>query len=464
MKRWMWGLVALVVIVGGFFGWRAIRRAQEAANLNNLETVTLSTGPLTAKVGATGSVRANQLATLSFSTSGTVDAVLAGVGDSVDVDQELATLKQTSLPSNVILAQADLVDAQRALDQLQTSDLARAQAQLALAQARETLDDAQYQWTLNQEGNRALPWTLKGARAQVVLAEKRLEKTRNLFEKTHGKLSRARAQLALTDARRAYEQAVWRLDWLESGADEIDQAVLTAKVEQAQASLSDAQDEWERVKDGPDPEDLRAAEARVAAAQASLELAHIAAPFAGTITRAQVMPGDQVSPGSAAFELSDLSRLIVDVEIPEIDINKIQAGQDVELDFDAILDNTYHGKVTSVALTGTDVQGLVNYDVEVELVDADERVKPGMTAAVNIIVEQLQDVLLIPNRAVRVSDGEQVVYRLEGGVPAAVPVVLGASSETDSQLISGDLRAGDSILLNPPSNIFDFSGPPPFAR
>lgn len=463
MKRWIWGLIALVAIVSGFLGWRAFQRARQAANLENLQTVTLSTGPLTAMVGATGSVRANQTATLSFAISGTVEEVLADVGDLVSADEELATLRQTSLPANVILAQADLVDAQRSLEQLRTSDLARAQAQLALAQAQQTLDDAEYQWTLNQEGNRATSWTLKGARAQVALAEKRLEKTRNIFEKTHGKLSRARAQLALTDARRAYEQAVWRLNWLESGADEIDRALLAARVEQAQASLADAVQEWERVQDGPAPDDLRAAEARVAAAQASLESARIAAPFTGTITRVNVMPGDQVSPGGFAFELSDLSRLVVDVQIPEIDINKIRVGQGVELNFDAILDQTYQGKVAAVAPTGTDVQGLVNYDVQVELVDADELVKPGMTAAVNIIVEELQDVLLIPNRAVRVRDGERVVYRLEGGAPVAVPIVLGASSDTNSQLVQGDLAAGDTIILNPPSNIFDFSGPPPFA-
>jgi len=77
-------------------------------------------------------------------------------------------------------------------------------------------------------------------------------------------------------------------------------------------------------------------------------------------------------------------------------------------------------------------------------------VRPGMTAAVNIVVEQIEDVLLVPNRAVRVRDGERIVYVLRGGQLEVVPVVLGASSDTDSQVLESDLRVGDLIVLNPP--------------
>jgi HlyD family secretion protein len=99
----------------------------------------------------------------------------------------------------------------------------------------------------------------------------------------------------------------------------------------------------------------------------------------------------------------------------------------------------------------------------VELTDPDEDVRPGMTAAVNIVVEQLDDVLLVPNRAVRVVDGERVVYILQNGELALVTVTLGASSGTESEVTGGGLRAGDLIVLNPPQ-VFDTMGPPPFVR
>ncbi len=92
-----------------------------------------------------------------------------------------------------------------------------------------------------------------------------------------------------------------------------------------------------------------------------------------------------------------------------------------------------------------------------------ESVKPGMTAAVNIIAERLEDVLLVPNRAVRVEDGQRVVYILVDGIPQPVIITLGASSETDSEVLDGKVEAGDKIVLNPPLQ-FEFGQEPSFIR
>ena len=114
-------------------------------------------------------------------------------------------------------------------------------------------------------------------------------------------------------------------------------------------------------------------------------------------------------------------------------------------------------------MVGTSTQGVVDFTVTVELMDADDAVKPGMTAAVNIVVEQLKNVLLVPNRAVRVQEGKRVVYILRDGALEPVSITLGASSDTDSEVVSGDLKVGDQIVLNPPV-VFDQSGPPPFVQ
>jgi HlyD family secretion protein len=135
----------------------------------------------------------------------------------------------------------------------------------------------------------------------------------------------------------------------------------------------------------------------------------------------------------------------------------------VVVTFDAIPGVEYRGVVSEVALVGTSVQDVVDFIVTVELADPDEVVKPGMTAAVNIAVSQLEDVLLIPNRAVRVVDGNRVVYILKDGQPTPVEITLGASSETSSQVIEGDLQEGDLVVLNPPL-VFDQNGPPAFMQ
>jgi HlyD family secretion protein len=99
---------------------------------------------------------------------------------------------------------------------------------------------------------------------------------------------------------------------------------------------------------------------------------------------------------------------------------------------------------------------VVNFTVTVELSDADASVKPGMTAAVNITVKQMNDVVLIPNRAVRLSDGNRVVYLLVDGQSVKKTIQLGSSSDSMSVILSGDVKEGDAIILNPPA---DFAGP-----
>jgi HlyD family secretion protein len=114
------------------------------------------------------------------------------------------------------------------------------------------------------------------------------------------------------------------------------------------------------------------------------------------------------------------------------------------------------GTVKQVAQAGDTASGAVIFTVTVAMDDADAEVKPGMTAAVNIIVKQIADQLLVPNRAVRLVEGQRVVYVLKDGRPVPVEITLGASSDTMSVVVSDELIEGDLIILNPPS----FNGGP----
>jgi RND family efflux transporter MFP subunit len=194
-----------------------------------------------------------------------------------------------------------------------------------------------------------------------------------------------------------------------------------------------------------------------------LEQTKITAPFDGTVTLVEAQSGDQVEAGMLAFRLDDLSTLLVDLGVSEIDINLVELGQDVVMNFDAVLAKEYHGTVIDISPVGTTTLGVTNFQVTVELFDADESIRPGMTSAVDIITSQVDDVLLIPNRAIRLLNGERVVYVLRDSgeledqqsplnaiVP--IPVTLGASSDLYSELIDGDLSVNDEIILNPPSD------------
>jgi HlyD family secretion protein len=271
------------------------------------------------------------------------------------------------------------------------------------------------------------------------------------------------ARLNLSTARQKRDSVLRNLNWYLGEPTDIDQAIIDAEVAIAEANLLEAERQWERLKDGPNRDDIAAAEARIEAAQANINLARITAPFSGTVSEIKIKPGDQVAPGTPVIQLADLTALMVDVDISEIDINDIEVGQRASLTFDAVMDRQYAGEVVEVGLVGRNVQGIVNFSVVVRLLNPDDAIHPGLTAAVSIVTNQIEDALRVPNRAVRVRNGERVVYVLREGTPEMTPVELGASSELYSEVLSGDIREGDRIVLNPPAE-FESDGRPPFAR
>jgi len=411
VKRHRWisisvGILLLIVLLVALTRGRS--KPQSA-----FQTQTLARGDLTATIGATGTVRANQSAVLPWQTTGTVAQVNVKVGDHVNKGDVLATLLQTSLPQNVILAQADLVSAQQALTDLLDSDTARANAWIALRNAQTAYKNA-----LNNRTALNGPVTYQ----EVILTQV-------------GSVS------------------VPQVKTYRSKADPSDIADADAQLALAKAQLEDAQRAYDRVQGGPSSDDLSAAQARVDAAQATLSVAHIVAPFGGTITQANPISGDQVAVGTQAFRVDDLSDLMVDVQVSEVDINSVAAGQPATITFDAVSGKQYNGTVSEVSQAGNVVSGEVNFTVTVELTNADADVKPGMTAAVNIIVNQVKDQLLVPNQAVRLVNGSRAVYVLVNNKPQQINITLGASSDTMSVVTGGNLKVGDLVILNPPTQL-----------
>jgi len=429
------------------------RQRSQAAAASQYETVTAQIGGLTSVVGATGTVRAYQTAVLDWQTTGTVGAISGKVGEVVKADDVLAALEPASLPQNVILAKADLVAAQRALDDLLKSQTSAAQTEVAMLDAKTVLDDAQTKVD-SYKYKRATQESVENAKANLTLAQDKVDEAFKVYQqfKNHPPEDPRRAQAYTTyyAAVKARNTAQANLNWLTGGPSPEDIAQADADLALAQAKYDDAKRSWERLKDGPNPDDVAAAQARIDAINATLSSGRILAPFAGTITDAQPLKGDQVSPGMEAFRIDDLSRLFVEVPVSEVDINNLKAGQPVTLTFDAITGQQYSGQVSQVGQVGTVTQGAVDFNVVVELIDADAMVRPGMTAAVTILVQQLKDVLTVPNRAVRFVDGDRVVYVLRDSQPVAVKIELGASSDLNSEVTGGDLKAGDLIVLNPP--------------
>jgi len=458
------GLAAVLVI--GFLMISAVVRSRNAAQ-NEFQTVRLERGDLIAIVGATGIVKANQTAELNWETTGRVEAVNAKVGEHVASSQILAELADNTLPKSVILAQADLVEAQRELDNLMNSNTESAQAYSNLLEAEKDFNDADKdrdRWNYNNVNQDRID----EARATFLIREEELKDAQSAYDLLADlpvdDPQKQKAKEELDNVRLARDKALRNLNYLLGKAYDRQVAEDFADYDLALSKLMDAQREWERLKDGPNADDIRAAEARVAAAEATVSLGRIEAPFSGTITQVHPKVGDLVSTGTPAFRIDDTDQLFVDVEISEVDINKVDIGQNAELSFDAVPNRTYSAKVTSVASVGTETEGAVNFLVSLTISDPDENVRPGMTAAVNIIVSEIKDVLVVPNRAIRLQEGKRVVYLLKDGKPTIIGVKVGASSDVDSEVTSGEIEVGDLIILNPPFEFSTNGGPPAFVR
>lgn len=443
-------LIIAGLLVGGYFVLRNYQQ-KKAAAATNFQTETIKKGSLTAIVGATGTVRANQSAQLSWNTTGRIEKITAEEGKIVAPDAILASLETTSLPQSLILAQADLVNARRNMDKLLNSTLSQAQAQLALVNAQDDLKNAQsnYNWDSHPRGSSEQIGT---AEANLNLAKNQLDNAQMFFDMVSDRPTTdpeyAQALIALNNAKSAVKNAQINFDWI-SGNTSPDPTESAANLALAQAKVNDAQREWNRLKDGPDPDDVTVAQAQIDALQATLDQVNLRAPFAGTITDIRSKPGDEISPGTVSFRLDDLSHMLVDVQVTEVDINNIQVGQQSTLTFDAIPSTEYKGKVVEVASVGTTSAGMVTFLVTIELTDPDKAVLPGMTAAVTIVIKQMEDVLLVPNRAVRLLNGERVVYLLKNGVSTATKVTIGVTADNYSEIIGGDVKEGDTIILNP---------------
>jgi len=347
-------------------------------------------------VSATGQVIPVRWASLSLPSGGIVSFLQVDVGDRVVREELLLQLSgREQLEAALAAAQLDKVLAQQAVDQVhQEEELARALVQNELALARDEVRKAEYDRTVQQEGYRASEDTIKRARANVVLAQDRVDQAKGAYDSTGGSSddpARAAAQASYLSAKAALDSARRSLNWYTGHPTELQQAMLDADVALAQARLGQAEAAWADVQDGPDPDVLALAEARlhqataaVRAAEAALRDSEVRAPFAGTIGAVTARLDEWAAPGQPAIDLADLTRFQVQTtDLSEIDAARVALEAPVTITFDALPGAVTQGRVTRIAPKASAGSG-VNYTVWIQLDDVPDGLMWGMTAFVDI--------------------------------------------------------------------------------
>ncbi len=188
------------------------------------------------------------------------------------------------------------------------------------------------------------------------------------------------------------------------------------------------------------------------AAYQSTQNAAVTAPVSGLVSNLSVGSGSGVmansalAPASPVLIIGGLGPTEIMISVGESDINKIRAGQEAEIKLDAVNGKVYKGVVKRFDENGNLVQGVVKFNTYLEITDADDKIKPGMTADIDIITNKLTDVLSVQNAAVKPYQKGRAVRKLGAkGEIEFIPVKIGVRGKEFTQVLEG-LSEGQEVI------------------
>ncbi|MDY6916018.1 MAG: efflux RND transporter periplasmic adaptor subunit [Candidatus Cloacimonadota bacterium] len=187
-------------------------------------------------------------------------------------------------------------------------------------------------------------------------------------------------------------------------------------------------------------------------------ISKIIATASGTVIQKQVEEGEMVvsstnsySAGTVIFKVADLNRMIVETNINEVDISKISNTKRVDILVDAYPYSKYHGELIKIAAMAIEYNNVKVFPVEIEIMDVDEKLKPGMTANVSIIGQEKEDILVVPIRAIFSNqNGEDIVYKVKNDSIAGDQLVKTGINDFQMVEIVEGISKGDTISLTKP--------------
>ena len=452
-RRILWLILILLtagLITGGYL------YSQSVGNRSPFRTAPIIRGPLTAAISASGTLNAVITVQVGSQVSGNIKELFADFNSQVKKGQVIARIDPEMFQAQVNQAKAQL-DAARAAVQNQQAAVEKTRADLANAHAALASAHAQ---------------TVK-AQVTVVDGRRNVRRQQELHRKeliAQSDLDAAQVQLdsalAQHDANLAQERAQ------------------SAAVRSAEAQLKVAEAQLENAK-----AQVVQNQANLRQAEINLERTVIMAPVDGVVVSRTVDVGQTVAASLQAPTLftiaQDLTKMQVDTNVAEADVGRVQLDQRVTFTVDAFPGRIFRGQVVQVRKAPQILQNVVTYDVVVSAPNAELVLLPGMTANVRIVTDQKESVLLIPNAALRFRPpGTEADPSQRSGAPAPglrgsggggqgsgqgpggrgaprgrawvlgpdgkpkqVPVQIGLSDGTNTELTGGELTEGQQVLV-----------------
>jgi HlyD family secretion protein len=396
----------------------------------------------------------------SVSATGTPNAVVTvQVGSQVSGNiLELDADFNSKVTKNQVVARIDPQIFQARVDQ--------ARATLNAAQA--AVINAQAQMEKNKADVASAQAAVANARAAAVKAQSAVNDSKSKLDRriplvTGGIISKEDGETAQS----TYDQAAAQLDAANAqtvaAQDSVSSAEAQVKVAQTQITSAEAQ--------------VKEDQAALEQCQADLDHTYIRAPVNGVVVARNIDVGQTVAASLQAptlFQIAeDLTKMQVDTNVSEADVGRVQVGMPTTFTVDAYPGRIFHGTVSSIREAPINVQNVITYDAVIAVSNADLKLFPGMTANVKILVQQHDDVLKVPNAALRYQPvskrkgptTQQTLWVLDpAGHPKPVPVTLGITDGTYTEVNGSALKPGDRVIVASLSNKQPTSsGASPFA-
>ncbi len=458
---WILVVVFIAAAAGGYYYYRQTSTTAEAASATPLQTATVKRGNLVISASGTGSVISEDERQLGFENGGSLAQLIINVGDEVKKGDVLAVSAPSdsaaALQSKLTSAKLAFLQAEQNLNDLTSptsNEVTLAQLQSDLATKQQNILDTQETLTtlVNERS------TMNGKRcSDDTISEYQTAYDRaleNWNRSAHLVTSLEYLQLQSAEANLVWCTSVWSQTELDAKDASI--ASTKALIDLSQKQIAEDQAVISNLTSvSGDSLDVQIARAVLESAQADLEVVQaesgsstIIAPFDGTILSISNQVGDNV--GTTKFiTIADLSQPYLEVLLDETDLNNVGTGYQVSVTFEALPNQTFTGEVVAINPSLSNAFSVTAIQTTVKL-DNSSFSKPqnlpiGLSASVEIISDQAQNVLLIPVEALHeISDGTYGVFVIENGTPTFKTVEVGLMDYTSAEIKSG-LNEGDVV-------------------
>jgi len=443
-------IMLIALILGGFAVALAGCAKSTAETTSENEIATVQRGNLTIDITASGNLAYSHKEDLAFKTSGTVDQVLVQAGDSVKEGQVLARLDTASLEQAVTAAERAVESAEFSLEQA-TNDYYK----LIMPNVYET-----YPFILPDAVNSI-------GKAQQQIKEAIAENQKGL---TSQQYSMGDIDRLLKETRDILSEVKTKLGWFLIPPTSQDYWTLRAaqiKVDTAQSALDSQNDALNEAKD-------------------NLAKAAVVAPFDGLITSVNVEGGDEVQKGTVAVVIADPTKFEAEIMVSETDVFQVHDGAEATVQVDAMSAIVLPAKVTHISPTATIQQGVVNYEVKVEVqsleavateqqasqamtppagmgsasgqgnaatsqasavVPEDVQLRDGLTVTVSVILQQKNNVLLVPYTAITSQGGQSYIQVVSpSGTTEQRAIKTGITDYKNTEVTEG-LSEGEQVVV-----------------